>query len=159
MRTSNDDDHRAVGKPYRDRRLGEPGTEARRRRRRQRREGGADARDEAVEATPKGAASPSKAEGHSRTPAPDAEATVATRFQERGPRQVHKNLEGPEQQAEMLKQHSPQIEESLQHTFQRQREAGQKQVTTPSRSSRLACQPLSPDREQTEERSDHTRDR
>ena len=37
------------------------------------------------------------------------------------------NLAGPEQQAEMLKQHSPQIEESLLHTFQRQREAGRQQ--------------------------------
>ena len=37
MRTTNDDDHRAAGTPYRDRRLGEPGTEATKRRRRQRR--------------------------------------------------------------------------------------------------------------------------
>ena len=36
MRTSNDDDHRAVGTPYRDLRPGEPGIEATRRRRRQR---------------------------------------------------------------------------------------------------------------------------
>ena len=32
-------------------------------------------------------------------------------------------------------------------------------ITPPSRSSRLARQPLSPDRERTEERSDSTRDR
>ena len=43
------------------------------------------------------------------------------------PDRFTKNLEGPEQQAEMLKQHSPQIEESLLHTFQRQREAGRQQ--------------------------------
>ena len=40
------------------------------------------------------------------------------------PDRFTKNLEGPEQQAEMLKQHSPQKEESLLHTFQRHREAG-----------------------------------
>ena len=43
------------------------------------------------------------------------------------PDRFTKNLEGPEQQAEMLKQHSSHIEESLLHTFQRQREAGQLQ--------------------------------
>ena len=43
------------------------------------------------------------------------------------PDRFTKNLEGPEQQAEMLKQHSPQKEESLLHTFQRQREAGRQQ--------------------------------
>ena len=43
------------------------------------------------------------------------------------PDRFTKNLEGPEQQAEMLKQHSPQIEESLLHTFQIQREAGRQQ--------------------------------
>ena len=39
--------------------------------------------DEAVEAAPKGADSPSKAEGYSRTPAPDAEATAATLLYDR----------------------------------------------------------------------------
>ena len=43
------------------------------------------------------------------------------------PDRFTKNLEGPKQHAEMLKQHSPQIEESLLHTFQRQREAGRQQ--------------------------------
>ena len=43
------------------------------------------------------------------------------------PDRYTKKLEGPEQQAEMLKQHSSQIEESLLHTFQRQREAGRQQ--------------------------------
>ena len=43
------------------------------------------------------------------------------------PDRFTKNLEGPEQQAEMEKQHSPQNEESLLHTFQRQREAGRQQ--------------------------------
>ena len=43
------------------------------------------------------------------------------------PDRFTKNLEGPEQQEEMLTQHSPQIEESLLHTFQRQREAERQQ--------------------------------
>ena len=62
------------------------------------RQGGVDARDKAVEAALEGAAFPSKAEGHSRTPAPDAEVTAATllydRSQGRGPRQVHKKPGG-----------------------------------------------------------------
>ena len=99
MRTSNDDDIEQQARP-----IATAGWANRARKR----EGGVDARDEAVEAAPKGAASPSKAKGHSRTPAPDAEATAATVLYDRS--------QG--RQAEMLKQHSPQREESLQHTFQ-----------------------------------------
>ena len=40
--------------------------------------------EEAVKAAPKGADSPSKAEGYSRTPTPDAEATAATLLYDRG---------------------------------------------------------------------------
>ena len=46
------------------------------------------------------------------------------------PDRFTKDLEGLEQQAEMLKQHSPQIEESLLHTFQRQWEAGRQQQSS-----------------------------
>ena len=63
QRRSNERLDRAVGTPHRDRR---PANRARKR------QGGADARRSST----KVADSPSKAEGHSRTPAPDAEATL-----------------------------------------------------------------------------------
>ena len=97
MRTSNERLDRAVGTPYRDRRPGEPGMEATR---------GTDARRSRWSST-KGADSPSKAEGHSRTPAPDAKATAATLLYDRS----------QWLQAEMGKQHSPQREELLQQQF------------------------------------------
>ena len=97
MRTSNERLDRAVGTPHRDRR---PANRA------QKRQGGADARRSRRSST-KGANSPSKAEGHSRTPAPDAEATAATLFYDRSQRL----------QEEMGKQHSPPREELLQQHF------------------------------------------
>ena len=61
------------------------------------------------------------------------------------PDRFTKNLE-PEQQAEMLKQHSPQIEESLLHTFQRQREARRPQQSPhpPAAYARLTSCSLQP---------------
>ena len=66
--TSNEWPDRAVGTRHRDRR---PANWARKR------QGGADARW-SLRSSTKEADSPSKAEGHSRTPAPDAEATAVT---------------------------------------------------------------------------------
>ena len=73
MRTSNERLDRAIGTPYRDRRSAN---------RARKRQGGADARRSFRNST-KGADSPSKAEGHSRIPAPDAEATAATLLYDR----------------------------------------------------------------------------
>ena len=67
-RTSNERRDRAAGTPHRDRR---------RVNRARKRQGGADARL-SLRSSTKVADSPSKAEGHSRTTAPDAEATAAT---------------------------------------------------------------------------------
>ena len=49
--------------------------------------------DEAVEAAPKGADSPSKAEGYSQTPAPEAKATAATLIYDRSYSQIHPALQ------------------------------------------------------------------
>ena len=68
LQTSNERMDREVGTPYCDRR---PANWSRKR------QGGADAR-RILRSSTKVADSPSKAEGHSRTPPPDAEATAAT---------------------------------------------------------------------------------
>ena len=97
LRTINERLDRAAGTPYRDR---QPANRARKR------QGGADAR-QSLRSSTKVADSPSKAEGHSRTPAPGAEATAATLHYDRSQRL----------QAEMEKQHSPQREELRQPHF------------------------------------------
>ena len=138
MRTSNEQLNREAGTPYRNRR---PANRARKR------QGGADARRSRRSST-KEADSPSKAEGHSRTPAPDAEATTTTLFYDCS--QCYRRKWGSST-PHRGKSYCSNISETTGGW-------GTATVTTTSRISRLARQPLSPYRKWTEERSDRFSD-
>ena len=156
MQTSNDDDHRAVGTPYRDRQLGELGTEATRRRRRQRRN--------RRSSTKRGCFPHPKQKGTAEPPPrmqkqPQLPYSM-TAPRDEDPQQVHKKPGGARTTGGNAEAALP-TNRGVTAAYISETTGGWviATVTTPSRSSRPARQPLSPDRERTEERSDRTRDR
>ena len=140
MRTSNERLDREVGTPYRDRRPGEPGTEATRRRRRQKKPS---------KQHQKGLILHLKQKGTAESP---------LRMQKQP--QLPYSMTAPSDYRRKWGSSTPHRERSYcSNTSETTGGWETATVPTPSRISRLARQPLSPYRERTEERSDRISDR
>ena len=141
VRTSNDDDIEREARPI---------ATVGRANRARKRQGGADARDEAVEAAPKGAASSSKGRRAQLTPRSGCRSNRSYPTLWLLPVITGRNVEAA---------HPTKRGVTAANISETTGGWATATVTTPSRSSRLARQPLSPYHERTEERSDRPHDR